>query len=165
LPAGHFAIRHAETKLHDHVYHLNADLDYQFSDVILDALRNSISITLVLEITVEQSRDYLWDNDIATLKQTYRIRYHKLSQRYIITNLNTQLNRSYQSIHSGLRKLGEIRHFPLLDAELIKSDKAYIVSLKTHLDIEALPAPLRPIAYFTDEWRLKSEIYTCPLIP
>ena len=40
---------------------------------------------------------------------------------------------------------------------------AYSVRLQASLDIEALPLPLRPLAYVSPSWHLSSEWYTWDL--
>ena len=159
----HFAIENIRTHLEASVYHLNADLIYQFSDEIKEALSNAVTITLVLKIAINQKRNYIWNKNIAKLEQRYTLHYHGLSQRYILTYLNTQTHISFARLQTALRVLGELRDFPLLDASLIKPKEHYQVELKTLLDIEALPAPLRPVAYFSEQWRLKSKTYIVPL--
>ena len=59
--------------------------------------------------------------------------------------------------------LSRIRDIPLIDEHLIDSDSAYTLRLRALLDIEALPSPMRPLAYFSSLWRLKSDWYEWPL--
>ncbi len=158
-----FSIANAKTHLDETVYRLDADLNYQLSHEIKEALTNAVAITLVLRISVNQKRDYIWNKNVAKLEQRYTLHYHKLSQRYVLTYLNTQSHINFAKLETALRVLGELRDFPLLDASLIEDNEQYQVEMNTLLDIEALPAPLRPVAYFSEQWRLKSKTYRLEL--
>ena len=50
-----------------------------------------------------------------------------------------------------------------LDKGLLATSERYEGALRAWLDIEALPAPLRLLAYLSDDWPLTSEWYTWPL--
>jgi hypothetical protein len=76
---------------------------------------------------------------------------------------NTGIQEIHTSLDSVLMSLNHLEDFPLLDAALVSSDSDYIVYLKIQLDIEALPAPLRPVAYFSSDWRLASDWFSCTL--
>ncbi|MDM8547922.1 DUF4390 domain-containing protein [Candidatus Venteria ishoeyi] len=162
-PRGGFAIRHAHTQLQDAVYLLNADLSYQLSEDNIEALHNAVPLTLVLNIEVERHRKWWLDETVAKLQQRYQLKYHILGKRYLLTYLNTGISESYTTLNNALSALSQLRNFPLLDAKLTRTDGEYRVHLQTYLDIESLPAPMRPIAWFSKPWRLISEPYTCPL--
>lgn len=158
-----FSIQQADTRLVEKVYHLDAKLNYGLTDEVKEALNNGVSIPLVLSIKIERERWYLWDKNIASLEQHYQIKYYALSQQYVITYQNTGVRKAFSQLEEALSQLGTLTDFPLLDKTLTKADNTYIVYLKIYLDIEALPVPLRPIAYLSAQWRLASEWFSCPL--
>ncbi len=160
-----FYVRRAETHLEEGVYRLDARIQYRFSEESLEALRSGVAITIVVGIDVERRRQYLWNETVASLRQRYQLSHHALSARYILTNLNTGISTSYATYEGAVDSLGRLDAFPLIDAELLDPEQDYLVELKTYLDIEALPAPLRPVAYFSSAWRLSSDAFTCPLTP
>ena len=65
----------------------------------------------------------------------------------------------------GIVGLGKIRNFPLLDEHLIGDKGHRYVRLRALLDIESLPSPMRPLAYLSSLWRLKSDWYEWPIEP
>lgn len=160
-----FSIQHAETRLIDEVYVLDAKLNYKFTEVIIEALQNGVSLTLRLTIMVERERGYWWDERIATLKQGYELKYYALSRQYELKDLNSDKQETFSHLNDVLSRLNKLKDFPLIDKHLIENDGTYRVYLQTHLDIESLPVPLRPIAYLSSQWRLSSEWYLCPLQP
>ncbi len=161
--AGEFEIQAARVHLKDNVYRLDAEISYALSAETLKALHNGISLPLVLSLEVTRERWYMWDESVAKLKQRYQLQYYQLSNEYKLTYQNTGIQENFNTLGAALGTLGRIRDFPLLDAHLVQSGQAYQVHLQSYLDIESLPAPLRPVAYLSPEWRLASNRYTCPL--
>ena len=163
--ANDFFITGIHTKLEEGVYLLDADIDYRFSEESLQALDNGVPLTVQLTIEIERVRNWWLDAEVATLQQRYSLQYHALSHQYLMRNLNSGAFYSYPSYRSGVLALGSLRDFPLLDSKLLLPDSEYKVSMQAELDIEALPSPLRPVAYITPAWRLKSDWYSWSLIP
>jgi len=157
------SIDSASTKNNKGVYQLNADIRYALSEEVLEALNNGVAITMQLTINIERPRAYLWDESIATLLQRYSLKYHALSGQYLVQSLNSGEQRSYLSLASALRALGRIRDLPILNQASFKSTQGAVVRLRSKLDTNALPAPLRPVAWLSNEWKLSSEWFTCPL--
>ncbi len=160
-----FQVEQAATTLTQSVYTLDARIDMAFSEEALEALRNGVPLTVVLDIEVTRQRRWWLDATVAHLEQRYRIWYHALSDQYLLRNLNSSAHYGFQSLGRALEALGTIEHLPLLDEELVDRRQRYEVSLRARLDIEELPSPLRPLAYVSPSWRLTSPWYTWPLQP
>lgn len=165
LQAAEFTVRDAKTRLVDGVYLLEADIRYQLSDTIHEALANGVPVTISLQIVIEQQRNYIWNKTLTQLQQHYSIQYHALSEQYIIKNIGRGSQQSFRSLNSALQAMGEIRRLPVFKQSLLKDTNAvYLVRLRSEVDINALPAPLRPEAWLSHEWKLSSEWFVCPLI-
>ena len=160
-----FRILAAETKLKNHVYHLEANMDLKFSDDALDALRSGVPLIILMNIEVNKDRSWWWDKTIAELEQGYLLLYHALSEKYIIHNLNSGAQQNFISLNAALHSLSNLRDFPLIDKNLLDQDDDYYVQMRVYLDIESLPAPMRPIAYISSQWQLESDWFTWPLKP
>lgn len=165
LHAAGFSVRDASTRLSDGVYRLDADLGFRFSEQAIQALQNGVPLTLRVDIEVARSRWWWLDATVATLEQRYRIKYHAFSDKYLVHNFNSGAFYTYPTLAGAVDALGRIRDLPLLDRKLVAEDEAYEVAIRVYLDIEALPSPLRPIAYITPAWHLTSEWTTWSLEP
>src|SRR3569623_837123 len=141
--AADFAVRSTETFLADKVYYLDADIDYKFSDAALDALQNGVPLVVLLEIEINRERDYLWSENIASLRQRYQIAYEALTGRYVVTTLNSGAAAYYPTRAAAIAALGDVDHVPLLAAGMIDARQRYIVALRVSLDLDALPVPMR----------------------
>ena len=163
LQAAEFTITNAETHLREGVYSIDADIRYTLSNEVLDALENGVAITIRLQIEVERPRKYVWDETVANLLQYYELQYHALSEQYIVRAVNSGVQKNYQSLNLALRELGEIRNLPVIDKSLLDDEDSYNLRLRSEIDVNALPAPLRPVAWLSSNWKLASEWFTCPL--
>ena len=126
-------------------------------------MRSGVPLIILLNIEVLQDRNWWWDKTIAKLEQGYLLLYHALSEKYIIHNLNSGAQKNYVSLNAALHSLSKIRELPLIDINLLEEGDDYYARIRTYLDIESLPAPMRPIAYISSQWQLESDWYSWPL--
>jgi hypothetical protein len=152
-----FRVKQVTSELVNDVYRLNALIEYDLSNAVLEALVSGVPITIELQMEVVVPREWIWDKNIAKLSQQYRIEYYALTDQYLVTNLNSQSQNIYASQQQALDALGVITELPLIDSHLLKGGEQYYGQLRARLMIEELPAPLRVLAYLSSEWRLASE--------
>ncbi len=155
--SGGFRLVNGEVKARDGVLYFSADYDFQLSPAAEEALGSGVPLTIDLHIQVVHPRDWIWDSNIADLSQRYEIRYHALSRRYVIRNLNSGERRIFTRRDAALTALGTVRDLPVLDRRLLNQGERYRVRAKASLDIEALPHPLRTVAYMSPEWQLGTD--------
>ncbi len=161
-----FSIDYAETSLIDGIYILDAELNFNLTEVAIEALENGVSLPLVFTIIIERNRWYLWNKKVVTIKQPYELKYYALSRQYGLKNLTTDVQENFVYLETAIDYLSKVNDLPLLtQQELTDSSNEYWVYLQIHLDIESLPVPLRPIAHLSSQWRLSSSWYSCPLQP
>ena len=152
-----FDVRSAETRLVNGVYLLDADLALGFSTEAIEALDSGVPLTVIVELKVVEVRPYVWDKSVAKLESRSQLSVHALSNQYIVENLNSGASRAFRTLPGALDALGMLESFPMLDEYLLEPDEQYNLKLRARLDIEALPAPLRPVAYLSSLWRRESE--------
>ena len=158
-----FVVRNAATTLIDKVYHLDAKIDYKFSNEALEALDNGVPLVVELAIEIERKRDYVWNETVASLLQRYQLSYEALTRRYVVTNLNSGADTYYSDRAAAITAMGDVVDLPMLDADLLSPDERYTVSLQASLDLDSLPVPMRVAGYFSSNWRISSERFSWPL--
>lgn len=141
------------------VYYLNSTISYQLNETALEALDRGLSLTFELFIDVKRVRQWRPDKNIAELLQVYELKYHALSQRYIVHNFNSGEQSSFQTLNAALLELGSVHDLPLIDQALLRPDRSYVIGIKSILEIRSLPGPLRMLAVFFGDWRLASDWY------
>lgn len=158
-----FSIQSLETLMQNRVYLLNANFHYQFSKEAIEALEHGVPLLILVDIEILTPRWYWADKSIAELEQGYLLLYHALSENYVVHNLNSGTQNNFISLKLALNSLSRIKELPILDANLLDPAKNYYLRVRTHLDIESLPAPMRPLAYISSDWALASDWYKWPL--
>lgn len=158
-----FSVEQASAELVDGVYQVDARLNYQLDGKPREALENGVPLVLEVELRVQRAREYLWNETIAEVLTRHKLKYRALTQQYQLENLTTGEIESFTSLNSALNHLRQLRNFPLIDASLLQPDQDYLLGVSTNLDIEALPTPLRALAYVTSDWYRSSAWFTLPL--
>lgn len=160
--AADFRVLDAGSRLQDGIHRVDARIDFRFSDDAIAAMDSGVAIVVSVRMEVLRLRTLL-DETVAEVRARYRIESRSLSRTFVVTNLSTDETKTYQSFDGMIAALGEIRNFPLLDDRVLDGDEDYRVRLRATLDIESLPAPMRPLAYLNSDWRLSSDWVTWPL--
>lgn len=158
-----FKVSEARTQLVDGVYLLDAQIAFSFSADSLEALENGVALTVLVEMDIVEARPFIWDKRLARLSSRHQLQRHALSNRYVLTNLNTGATRSFRNLKGAMIALGKLERFPMLDSHLLEAGNDYMLRVRARLDIEALPAPLRPLAYLSSLWRKSDEWSTWPI--
>ena len=128
---------------------------FLFSDAAIEALESGVGLYIEFDLNINRSRRFFWDKRIFRLTKRLKIERHALTERYIVTDQVDQQRRLYDSIESAVAGLNEMSDIPVASlSELQQSN--YTMALRARLDIESLPAPLRPIAYISPAWRMSS---------
>jgi hypothetical protein len=154
-----FVINHAELVLSDKVYHLNANLAFDFSNDVLEAINNGVPLVLELVIEILEPRRYWWDSELASLEQRYHLQYHALSEQYLVRNLNSGAQYTFFSLSAALQKIGSVSNLPVIDEQLLqdKDTEKYYARIRTSLSFDNLPLPLKLDAWTSRSWWLGSE--------
>ena len=162
--AAGFFVLNAKSDLQDNVYRLTAQVKSQLSPEVEKALKKGIAVVMQLDIEVlRPGAYYLWSETVATLQQQYRVQYHALSQRYLVTNVNSAGQDYFSGLDDVMASLGAITDLPILDKSLLEAGEQYAARVRFGINFDTLPVPLRYYAYVLPQWRLQSEWYNFPL--
>jgi len=151
-----FRVLEAHSTLREGVHRVDAKIDFRFSDEAIEAMENGVAITVSIQMQVRRVRALI-DETVAEVRARYRIQTHSLSRRYVVTNLSTDESKTFHTYQAMLGSLGDVENFPLLDDRVLEHGQRYLVRVRATLDIESLPAPMRPLAYLSSSWRLSSD--------
>lgn len=147
------------------VYLLNAGIDYQFSEAAQEALHNGVALTMTVTLKIFHPRNWLWDQVAQRTRLTYQLRYRTLTRIYQVIDLNSGKEANYSSLGTASRALGHLENVVIATDQISGDLQPYSASIKAILNIEALPLPMRPLAYITPAWHHSSDWYTWPLHP
>lgn len=162
--ANGFSIVNVRTDLRENVYQLSAELDFEFTEQVNEAVENGIPVTLEVIIRLEKPQQYWWPEEVSVVMKRFQLQYHALSEQYIVRNLNNGEQSQFSSLYQALRSISLINNLPLIDIGDIADLEDYRLRIRTVLDVSALPVPLRLWAYLDPGWALKSDWHEQALV-
>lgn len=132
-----------------------AVVDTKLSPPVEEALAKGISLEVVVDIALDEHRRIWWDPELSTWELRRRVQFHALSDQYVVQGFATT-SEGFDSLDGALKHLGTFKDVVMEVPNPLQRDGDYRLKLRARLDIEALPAPLRPVAYTSSAWRLSS---------
>ena len=158
-PALDYSVRHVDTRLDGETWLLDAGVDLELNPESRKALESGVPITVLLEVEVTRER-LLRDKRVRHIRIRYRIEKHALSERYMVTYAASGKTRTYDAFEDASASVGMIRGLALIQRGELVPDHRHRIRLRALLDIEALPSPLRPLAWFRSLWRVRGDWFS-----
>jgi hypothetical protein len=150
-----FKVTELQSRLRSDALVVNGSMQLELSRKVEEALSKGIELPVLIEARLYRKRSFLWDQNIESWTLRRNLRYHALSGQYIVSSGSSA--DSFLSPADALKHLGTLSElrFALPGVEIAEQDE-YVVKLRAHIDIEALPPPLRPVAYTTLSWHMNT---------
>jgi len=156
-------VKQAEVTLHGGDYLLSADIGYQLSEKATEALQNGVPLFWDIQIKVLEQRDVLWNKTLVDTAIRFRLQYHALLNMYRVRNEGNGTVYNFSTLFAALDLMSTVRDFRLIGKSELAPEKQYLIAVKVNFDRDALPLPLRPIAYVDPQWYLSSDWTLWPL--
>jgi|TARA_B110000003_G_scaffold146816_1_gene147810 hypothetical protein len=156
---GYFDVRSATTILVEGNHMLDSRLQLFLSDEALNALNSGVPLTIELSVEIIRTRRFLPDAKEVELEFQYELEYRPLSQRYIVKNVQNEIQDSYATLFSALNKLGRVQDLILIENSSLEPQSNYRFRMQALLSTKQYSAPLRMLFFWRDQWDLKSEWY------
>ncbi|MDP2760511.1 MAG: DUF4390 domain-containing protein [Sideroxyarcus sp.] len=159
-------IEKAEARLTSEGYVLSADFDIQLPLEVEEALRHSVTLYFVSELSLHRSHWYWLDTELAMHQQTSKLSFNSLTQQYRISRGG--LFQSFATLQDALRVLGRVSTSAIKASLLDSADDGYFsrllhkgseigASASMRLDVSQLPKPLQINALASEQWNVESE--------
>ena len=141
-------------------YVLSADIEYPLTPRVIEALQNGVPITFFQEFRLVETfpllgRFWQWETTLWQSLLHYELRYHALSEQYVLKAVETNTQHSFPNLDGALIALGQIRGLSL-PPEFTHHHNDVMLQLRSGLDLNALPTPMRPGAMLSSKWQLTS---------
>lgn len=144
---------------------LDADIGFDLNDTVTEALENGVPLTFETHVQMRRADAWVWESDVVEHRLRTVLHYRPLSGLYELRNLQGDEHLSFATRDAALRTLGRIVGMPIVARDRLDLDKEYVVRINVRLDVEALPLPMRPIAYIRRDWKIASEPWEWRLRP
>jgi hypothetical protein len=159
---GVLEVRSAYVNIEKGVFLLHARVEYPVSPAIRNALRDGVSLTFDLDARVDRERHFWFNANIVDVTLRRELTYHAVSDRYLVRDTRTRDQESFPTLDEALDYLGKVDAWPIL-VEPQLDGGSYTISVRAGMRRGHLPASLRAILFWTDDWARVSEWYTWSL--
>jgi hypothetical protein len=159
---GALAVRSAYVNIDHGVFLLHARVEYPQGPAIRNALREGITLDFDLEVRIERER-HLWFNaNIVELTLPRQLSYHAVSDRYVVRDVRSGDQDTFATLDEALEYLGKVDAWPVLVEPQLNGGN-YTISVRAGVRRGELPASLRALMFWTNDWARQSEWYTWSL--
>lgn len=154
--AADFTVTEVEASLEQHALKISTKSSLTLGEQAQLAVENGVPLVIRTQIALK-GPGLLWDDTVLKYSLYQELRYHSLADRYVVEDLDSGDMDTYGTISEALKSMAVIRsrNLPLPVGENIEGP-GYTLEVRSLLDINRLPAALRPLAFFSSAWRLSS---------
>ena len=147
----------------DHgVIQLYARIQYPLSPAIQEALQDGITLTFDLEARVDRERHLWFDANVTDLTLRRELAYHVITDRFVVRDVRSGEQKSFDTLKEALGYLGRVDRWPILVEPQLDGGR-YIISVRAGVRRGKLPASLRALLFWTDDWQRVSKWYSWSL--
>jgi hypothetical protein len=159
---GVLEVRSAYVNIDNGVFLLHARVEYPVNPAISDALRDGVTLTFELDTRVERERRLWFNASIVDLTLRRELMYHAVSDRYVVRDVKTGQQENFPTLDEAVTYLGRIDSWPILVEPQLNGGN-YLISVRAGVRRGRLPASLRALFFWTDDFRRVSEWYSWSL--
>jgi Domain of unknown function (DUF4390) len=156
---GVLEVRSAFVNVDKGVFLLHARIEYPNGPAIRSALRDGQTLTFELDARVDRDRRFWFSAGIVDLTLRRELSYHAVSQRYVVRDTRSGDQESFATLNEALAYLGKVDAWPILVEPQLDNGN-YTISVRAGVRRGRLPASLRAILFWTNDWARVSEWYT-----
>ena len=156
---GVLEVRSAYVNIDKGVFLLHARIDYPDGPAIRRTLRDGLTLTFELDARVDRERRFWFDANLVALTLRRELSYHAVSDRYVVRDTRSGDQESFATLDEALQYLGKVDAWPILVEPQLDNGN-YTISVRAGVRRGHLPASLRAILFWTNDWARVSEWYT-----
>jgi hypothetical protein len=159
---GLLEVRSAYVNIDNGVFLLHARIEYPVNPAIRDALRDGVSLTFDLDTRVDRERRFWFNANIVELTLRRELAYHAVSDRYVVRDVKSNEQQTFPTLEEALAYLGKVDGWPILVEPQLNGGN-YVISVRAGVRRGKLPASLRVLLFWADDWHRVSEWYSWSL--
>jgi hypothetical protein len=146
------------------VFLLHARVEYPVSPAIRSALRDGVTLTFDLQVRVDRERRLWFNSNIVDVTLRRELSYHAVTDRYVVRDLPSGDQTSFATLEEALDSLGKVNDWPIVvEPQLDEGQGNYSISVRAGVRRGSMPASLRALLFWTNDWARVSEWYTWSL--
>ncbi|MCC7462717.1 MAG: DUF4390 domain-containing protein [Gammaproteobacteria bacterium] len=141
------------------VWELSAHVRYPQNERIRSALRDGVTLSFDLEVSITRQRRLWFDAEVLDLNLRRELTYHVVSDRYLLSRGPGQDIETFPTIEAALARLGDISDWPIIVDSQLGGDGPWRVSVRASVRRGRMPDALRALVFWSDAWHRTSEWY------
>jgi Domain of unknown function (DUF4390) len=147
----------------DHgVIQLFARVRYPLNPAIREALQDGVTLTFDVEVRVDRTRRFWFDANVVDLTLRRELAYRVVTDRFVVRDVDDSQQKSFGTLQQALAYLGKVDGWPILVEPQLDGGR-YIISVRAGVRRGKLPASLRALLFWTDDWQRVSKWYSWSL--
>jgi hypothetical protein len=159
---GILEVRSAYVNVDKGVFLLYARVEYPVGPNLRNTLKDGVTLTFDLDARVDRERHFWFNANIVDLTLRRELSYHAVSDRYLVRDTRSRDQKSFSTLDEALDYLAKVDAWPILVEPQLDGGN-YNISVRAGVRRGHLPASLRAILFWTDDWARVSEWYTWSL--
>ena len=144
-------------------FEVSTRVEFVLTDYLRRALQNGVALNARVQFRLGKHNSWWFNKDTPLLTVTYQLKYHALSQHYLLSRSDTDEHWNFSNLPSAIRKLSELRKYSLPDISTSLDDGDYYILAAADMVPSDLGLPLRFQSLFSNEYKLTSEGVLWPL--
>ena len=157
---GALAVQAAYVELDHGVYQLHARIEYPLTPALLDALRDGVTLSFDVATRVTRERRFWFDATVAEVTLRRELAYHTVSDRYVVRDVQSGDQQTFATLEEALGFLSKVQGWPILVQSQLADGERYRVSVRAEIRRGRLPASLRALLFWTNDWHRTSGWYS-----
>lgn len=159
---GVLEVRSAYVNIDNGVFLLHARVEYPVNPDLRKALRDGVTLTFDLDTRIDRERRLWFNASIVDLTLRRELTYHAVSDRYVVRDVRSGQQDNFPTLDEALSFLGRVDGWPILVEPQLDGGN-YLISVRAGVRRGRLPASLRALLFWTDDWHRVSEWYSWSL--
>ncbi|HLK71330.1 MAG TPA: DUF4390 domain-containing protein [Steroidobacteraceae bacterium] len=156
---GTFQIDAAYVVLDHDVLELNSRVHYPDNEQIRRALQDGITLAFDVEVVIERPRRFWFNATLLDTTLRRELTYHAVTGRYVVRNEAGVSQQSFATLDEALEQLGDIEDLPILVQSQL-GPGPWQVAVRAGVRRGRMPAALRALMFWNDDWHRLSGWYT-----
>ena len=134
---------------------LSADFTLALTETLRDAVTRGLPLYFVVELEIQRSRWYWFDQILVTALSEWRLSYHALTRQFRVASSGR--SESYGTLEEALAAMSSIKRWNVAPLSLFDAQTRYEVWVRMKLDTTRLPKPFQMTALTDRDWNPQSE--------
>lgn len=156
---GDFTVNSAYIVLDHDVLELNARIRFPDNERIRTALQDGVTLAFDVEVDITRPRRFWFNATLLDTTLRRELTYHAVTGRYLVRNEASVQQQSYATLEEALGQLGRIEDLPILVQSQLGAGP-WQVAVRAGVRRGRMPAALRALMFWTDDWHRQSGWYT-----